>query len=339
MRCAASIKSPINKKHLYKTDTTTDFSFIISGHLYGHPADTSNIPAYNFVSFLDFINNLKPDFGIFLGDMYRYPDSIHVNNFKEQVVDHIKFPLFNAIGNHEAGNRKLYIANFGKTYYSFRIHKSAFIILDTDNPATKIIDTQLSFLSNTIDSLIKKESIINVFICSHKLIWITSLEIFKDKLSKIGWPHNYDQKQNFENKVHPLIKKLSKTKSVFWLSGDWYLPIMYYKDSNTQITYISSSLENRDSDAIIKFDVPKDGAVEITPISLTNNTLNSIESYDMEYWLSVKYNPLSYSNLKHNLKMFILNNKLLSLFLFITFLGGGYPIFKKIKKHYSSNTS
>jgi len=317
---ADTIQSPFNGLILTSGEVENEYSFIITGHLYGKPSKAPTTSAATFLESIDMINNLDIDFTVFLGDCYYEPESLQINNFIK-TTSKIESPVFNAIGNHEGDDWQLYADYFGKTYFNFNYGSSVFVFIDLEMTNEKYIGEQYDFISEVTNKILNDSSIKNVFICTHKLIWLYHLKTLKENLEEIMWPQTYYTKIDYDQHLRPMLDKLSENKKVYWLSGDWYLPLFYHKDTATGVTYIATGLDDNEKDAIIKINVDANSVVSFQTLSLTGKKLSSLESYDINYYIdevkrltsmSVKANDFINSGLK-----MIHENNILSLIIFL----------------------
>ena len=277
----------INNKQII-IDNQSNFSFIVAGHIYGAPS-LSIFPSPSITSNIDKINSLNASFLLLLGDNYRQLGELHVSPFKTTFLNKLKMPVFNAVGNHDlTPNYKTdyykqdylaYKEHFGqkkhqKTYYSFVINSSLFIILDSElslidgKSNGSIKGEQLDFLKKVLDKhLTLNTSIKNIFIGAHK------------ELNK--WKGN-----NFHAEIAQLFYKANSSGvEIFMLSGDMSkakADLYIKKDLKPNITYIHTHLTDGMNDKILQFTVSTDGLVKITVISLTGLTVNHINDYSIK---------------------------------------------------------
>ena len=144
-------------------------------------------------------------------------------------------PYYVAPGNHDLLDEKgVYDSFFKERYYSFKIRKDLFIVLDS-NDGWSIKGDQLEFLKTTLKNPKKYN---NIFLFTHQLIWYKKFKYFHFN-SKSG----LEEPTNYYEEIEPLLAGLGK--KVFFFSGDvgaWYNPFYYYVDKN--ITYIASGMTN-----------------------------------------------------------------------------------------------
>ena len=105
-----------------------NFSFAVFGD-----NRRSNFVFENLLKLIDHDPDLT--FGIDLGDLVSYGTKRTYHHFLKQVKTNLAPPLLTVIGNHElkGHGRGLYINVFGPLYYSFKIGRNYFIILDDTN--------------------------------------------------------------------------------------------------------------------------------------------------------------------------------------------------------------
>ena len=284
-----TIISPINDKVLILPETSQEFSFFVMGHIYGSPSSSSAFPSSTLLANIDMINSNNAKFIISMGDNFQKVEEKYIENFIMSTSSKIEIPLFNAVGNHDVINRELYESYFGKTNIDFIYGSNLFIILDSEKDNGEIIGEQLNYLNNTLNYAIKTKKINNVFIISHKLIWCVNNEelgvVYRNLNSNYGYANN----NNFKDTVLPEIKRVSKTKNIFMLSGDigieGSLPLFYHKDTKNNITYLATGIGDTKKDAILQITVPKDGApLTFKTVSLSGEKIEVLEHYDVNYW-------------------------------------------------------
>ncbi len=292
---AEDIISPINDKKV--KPYTAEYSFLIGGHLYGAPANRdSTFPAASLLGTMPSFNINKFRFFISLGDIFRKVNTDYITNFKQSFSNRLIYPFFNSAGNHDLTDRKLYTDNFGDTYYDFTYGSELFIILDSELNKGKITDKQLMFFMNIIKTKATSSDIKNIIILSHKLIWASNIKKYKFIYQHINSQYGYEQDNNFENLIIPKLTALSKTKKIFWFSGDigcpWSLPMFYDKNPALGITFIATGLGDNKNDAILEIKVTS-GVISIKPFPLGSSNNKAIESYNLQYWKDNIYTGIS----------------------------------------------
>lgn len=188
-----------------------DFQFVIFG-------DNQGIPPV-FKRIVKEINILKPDFVISTGDMIQgyFKDTIEIKNawknFKEEIKN-LKIPFYPTPGNRDIwdeNSRKIYLKEWGRTYYSFKFKNSFFIFLNTEENEEKTIKgEQFEWLKRELE---ENKSFENKFIFLHRPLWL------------------YEDLQ-WMKKIHPLLVKYG-VRAVF--SGHVHI---YSYDEIDGIKYI-----------------------------------------------------------------------------------------------------
>ena len=298
MPMMAQIISPFNRIKL--NDSVSDYSFIVSGHFHGQSNNGSTFPAATVLASIDTLNAIQPAFLMSLGDLFLDVDDVYLDHYKSSLFSKIKFPLFNTVGNHDISNGNRYEKEYGKTFFSFVVASELFIVLNTELNDGSIDGEQLSFLKSSIVEA-KKSKIKNIFIFTHRPIWAERIDKYKhlfleNTRTAIGT-------NNFMEEVLPLINTISNSKNVFWMSGSLGGgPASFFFDKNDEnkIVFIQTAIRDTPNDAILNVSV-NNGVVKLNGISLTNQQLNAIESYNVEFWskgtnpsveISFRYMPL-----------------------------------------------
>lgn len=277
-------KSVFNKA-ITAVDSTGNFSFIVSGHFHGSSSNQSTYPAATLLASIDTLNDLNPVFLISLGDLFIDVNDTYVEHYQKSLFDKLKMPLYNAVGNHDISNGNIYEKFYGKTYYKLSINENLFIVLNTEIDDGSIKGDQLDFLKNLLEQTLKSDTQFkNFFIFSHRPVWSENNDRYKQLFSDntrttLG-------KNNFESDIKPLLTELAKTKTIFWMSGSLGsgpASFFYDKDPESKIHFMQTAIRDLPRDAVLQVNV-KNGVVSFNGISLTGQKLNSIESYNIDYW-------------------------------------------------------
>ncbi|MCK4248204.1 MAG: metallophosphoesterase [Candidatus Omnitrophica bacterium] len=269
----------------------------MAGHLYGaSEKHNSSLPAESILANIDLINQTNSKLFVLLGDNFRETTPLHVLNFKKNFALKTTIPIFNSVGNHDVTDRTLYEQNFGKTYFDFTYNQELFVFLDTEsegNSKGHISGKQLSWFKNLLAGSSENKRICNIFIFSHKLIWAIDnpayTAVFSHLNNKYGYPGTG---YNFKQEIKPRLIELSQQgKSIYWISGDigtsGSYTLFYEKDPDYEITYLATGIGDTANDVIVKVEIQENRGnrkVQIIPISLTNQKMQSIEYYDNNYW-------------------------------------------------------
>ncbi len=276
---SAQIVSPFNK--LYLTDTSSEYSFIVSGHFHGASSNASTFPASTLQANIDTLNLLHPSFLMSLGDMFLDVNQSYIDHYQRSLFDKLKMPLFNAVGNHDCSNGNMYEKIFGAEYFTFKKDSELFIVLNTEVNDGSIKNNQLSFLTDVL----KKETYCkNIFIFSHRPVWAENNERYKKLFN--GNTRTMFGNNNFEEIVRPLLMNYSKEKKIYWISGSLGggpASFFYDIEPETNITFMQTAIRDQEHDAALQVNV-KNGNVSFSGISFTGQKMDLIENYTIAYW-------------------------------------------------------
>lgn len=266
------ITSPFNTISL---EDTSNYSFIVSGHFYGSDKNQSGLPANTLLGNLDWINEQNPQMLICLGDLFKDVRT-NIPNYQRVLFDKLETPLFNAVGNHDL-SENIYQENFGETDFSFRLGDDIHLFLDTETSSGSISKSQ----HDLIKTAAAEKGINNIFIYSHRTIWKEGYSemdaLFTDNTQSLT-------NGNFKDETLPYLKEISESINIFWMSGSLGTApasFFYHKDAN--ITYIATAIRELPRDAVLKVSVSA-GQVSFETHSLTGETLESLEEYDIDFW-------------------------------------------------------
>ncbi len=290
---SAQIISPFNKLSII--DTNTSYTFLVSGHFHGASYNKSTLPAATLLAGIDTINSFRSSFFISLGDLFLDASETYINNYQKKLFNKLDMPLFNAVGNHDVSNDNFYEKNYGKTFYSFTCNSEFFIVLNTELNDGSIKDEQLTFLETALKEA-NSAKIKNIFIFSHRPIWSENNPVYSELFA--GNTRTSFGENNYEDEVKPLLLDISKSKSIYWMSGsmaDAPASFFYHKELESNITYMQTAIRDLARDAVLKVNV-LDGNVSFNGISLTGQSLSSIETYNLDFWNknSVVDEPFNY---------------------------------------------
>lgn len=253
------------------------FSFIVSGHFHGASNSASGMPAASLMANIDTLNGMNAAFIMCLGDLFLNVDRDH-NNYEKYLFPKLKIPLLNAVGNHDVDN-EFYRAHYGKTFHSFEIGSSRFIVLDSEMDNGDIGNSQLEFLKLNLKT---ENRIKNIFIFMHRTLWVD----MDEDLMKL-FPDNTQSatSTNFKDEVFPMIAKASENARVYLFSGSLgNAPAsFFYHPYNKKITFIATAIRDLPRDAVLLVD-SKQGKISFRTFSLNSNVALPFENYTMDWW-------------------------------------------------------
>lgn len=286
---AEVIISPFNHLELDQNIAKEKLSFLLSGHIYGTVKD-SIYPVPSLMRNIEMVNNIESSFIVLLGDIVQRANEVEMKVLQDTLLFKLNAPVFNAPGNHDLSNRDLYIEKFGSTYFQFEIAGSFFIFLDSEASNGKIEGDQLAFLDQQLKYLNSADSIKNVFVFSHRLLWAIGHKKYSQLIPYLNGPSWHpDDATTITQKYLPLFRLL-KGKKVFFISGDigkhYSLPLFYEKEESSNITFIATGMGNTENDLIVEVRIDHLGEVGFSPISLNGAELNNIKEYNLEYWMA-----------------------------------------------------
>ena len=277
----AQIVSPFNKLPI--VDTSETFSFVVSGHFHGESSNQSTFPASTILAGIDTLNSLNPSFLMSLGDMFMDVNETYINNYNRSLFGKLKMPIFNAVGNHDLSNGNYYEKVYGKTFFKFVSHKCLFVVLNTELNDGRIKDEQLDFFQEALLQG-RKDSIKKIFIFSHRPVWSEN-DVVYEQLFK-GNSRTEFGSNNYREDIKPLLTAFSKSKPIYWMSGSLAngpVSFFYHKEAESQITFMQTAIRDLPRDAVLLVNVT-DEKVSFTGISLTGQDLQSVESYELNFW-------------------------------------------------------
>ena len=162
-----SANSLNDKKVIFFNDD--NYSFLVTGHIYGAPSKVfSQYPSSSILGSINNLNSFDSKFLILCGDTFRKTDDVLISNFTHSFANNMKFPIYNAVGNHDVSDRQKYESYFGETSFDINYGNEIFIFLDTELNKQEDINAQLNYFQKKINNANLDDKIKNVFIISHK---------------------------------------------------------------------------------------------------------------------------------------------------------------------------
>lgn len=279
---SASSANPVglNGVLLEKKDSVA-VSFIVGGHLYGS-GNQSGYPASTLIANIDSINGSNIDFMVSLGDLFSNLKT-DLKTYKYGLLDKLKVPLFNAVGNHDVFDPELYQKEFGKTFFTFTKSNSCFIFLDTEIDKGNISGEQLDLVKESFGKAAQK-SLKNIFLFSHRPIWISQFP----EIDEIFNGADKAMLSTYESTIAPLLKQ--SNAKIFWISGSMgsNAKESFFIKKEGNANYLLTAIRDRKEDGLLKVEVDDSGGVHFKTISLAGKNLKEIENYDTAYWRSSK---------------------------------------------------
>ncbi len=258
--------------------------FFAIGHAYGAPENAHSIyPASSLMANVERINAAKPDFVALLGDIVRRSEPEQFRMLRRGLLDRIRAPVFNAVGNHDMTDRAAYESAFGRTYRSFRRGPARFVFLDTLLNRYHIVGEQKNMLDRAIDEVGRDPDLATLCIFMHHPIYFPGDPHFA-RVWALCNGKNHPPESNFRADFLPQLVRLAESKQVLLIADDvgvsWSFPLMYEKRGE-RFHCIATGLGDMDRDCIVKFvlDGPR---VSVEPISLAGRPLPPLTQYTAE---------------------------------------------------------
>jgi predicted phosphodiesterase len=196
----------------------------------------------------------KPNFIIHLGDMITGPSDKEWQEFI-RISMAIDVPFFPVVGNHDVGvtlrGEQIYQKQFtlpeGKTYYTFRVGGSLFVVLDSEKGKGKIVGEQWSWLEDILSSSNEKFK----FVFIHRPLFLP-MDSFKTGRAMDKYPVERDRlhqlfmktgvKTVFAGDDHR-YDRTERSKVLYIITGGGGSPIYTFKDSGGYFHYVWVSVE------------------------------------------------------------------------------------------------
>jgi len=257
---------------------SSNFSFLVGGHLYGSSKLANTYPGATLLSSIDSINNTQASFLISLGDLFQNIKK-DIPNYQKSLLTKLKMPIYNSVGNHDIDYAGTYFKQFGSTYFSWQFKGCLFIVLDTELANGSITKEQLAFFKSALNQA-KHNFVHSIFIASHRPVWTQSDDqfqnIFKGNTSAIF-------KNNYKTEILPLLINLDKP--IYWLSGSLGTaksPFFYHQQA-PNLYYIQTAIRDWTNDGILKVNI-QEKEILFNTISLTGQQLSPLQDYNLSYW-------------------------------------------------------
>lgn len=262
----------MNERQLHCANDS--MKFLALGHLYQKPwANEEDQIVDTLIATLPRLRGSDFDFVMFLGDLVWQASPESFERLRDRLLSQFKVPVYNAVGNHDLGDPKLYKELFGRTYFQFTCGSAQVIVIDSELERGRIVGEQLEFMQQSIARAEVNSDIKQVFIFSHKLLWAEPekrYDIVYRRMNDTTW---HSPGVDFSSNILPLLSRLASKKDVFWGSGDLGVNdefgLFLDFDPETRITWFAAGLGNWPTDAALVVTVSPESGIEFTPLSLT----------------------------------------------------------------------
>lgn len=279
-----SVAARLTQAPLSSRTSEATFHFLVAGHLYGDPAQTS-MPANSFRAAIEDLAATGADLMVCCGDTFRQATP---QCFAQTtgVLERLPFPVFNAVGNHDVNPRDAYIEHFGNTYGAFVHGGCAFIVLDSEQPTWEIAGPQLAFLKRALQTAENRDDVRAVFCFAHKLVFAHRQQYFEVLLGSNALD-GMTAPNRFTIDVLPMLKQTAAAKPVYWFGGDigvaHTLSTFYDRDASSGVTFVGTGLGDLPRDSIVQVGV-RGKKVHVSLLSLTAQPTSNLEDCGVKAW-------------------------------------------------------
>jgi hypothetical protein len=268
-----------------------EFDFFIAGHLYGSQQIKDRQPDAAFLAALPAISQASPDFFVSLGDMTEQGNAEEFGLLDSTFLSRVSFPVFNAVGNHDVGNRSLYEARYGRTYFTFKYGPARLVFLDTELAKCKLDERQTYVVRTAMQSALYDDEVRYIFVFMHKTYFFQN-EALAAKKDRMAGPNEWKcyGSRTFRNLMDEVLIPAAKQKPVYLFAGDvgaWGNMTPYYEQRpDVHLTMLMTGLGDTERDNILHVNVSRSG-VKLESLLLNGMTVQPLEEFGPEFWEKV----------------------------------------------------
>ncbi len=287
---ASEVVSGFNGRALDTRPRDLAYRFVVGGHLYGAPQNTTSIwPAPALLANLELVHASGASFFVSLGDLIRFTTPERIAALRRGFVERLELPLFNAPGNHDLDGHRPFLAAFPQPTTMHFVHgRVLHLVLDTELDVGRIRGPQLDFLRAALARAAELDELGAVAVHSHKLVWTDGREDLRVVYEHVNSTSGYANDGGFTRDVLPALRALAQTKPVVWFSGDigtpGRLPLFWHRESDADLTWIAVGLGDTKDDALLLVDVAPEGRMRFEVLRLDGQASRPLEQYGLEYW-------------------------------------------------------
>lgn len=217
-----------------------DYSFVVAGHVYGHPDRFTSSVYPPFIKSLDsLLGNKRPDHIILTGDVVAHPTEENWETVRKE-MDERGIPWVIAPGNHDISvYMDQHIQDF--KYKAIREQGNLLLVLNTTHPGWAPDSLQQLFIRDELNDL---DSIQRIFVFSHQLWWLNQPPAEMDIDSTR--PNSYYAIEGPHTFWETSFQHFSATdKPVYFVAGDMgcheIIP-SYYEDQYQNFHFYGSGM-------------------------------------------------------------------------------------------------
>jgi len=268
------------------------YRILVAGHIYGAHDDQASHPAATLLQHIPDLQTMNLDMIALLGDTAPHTTEQDFDKLETLFLRSFAVPIFNTVGNHDVENRSLYTDRFGPTYYAFRRGPAYLIFLDTELVSCKVTGEQRALLDEAIRLALADDRVKNILIFTHKTIFMLD-EVLNKSKSKVAMPNEWAcyRESNYNDLRQQTLLSAAQKKPIYLFAGDvgaWdgNLSPYYQEDAGGPLYTIATGIGDTPQDSVILVDVQGD-RVDFQVYSLTGQTMQPLESYNLEYWRTI----------------------------------------------------
>jgi len=255
-------------------DPDESYSFLVAGHAYGaHKGDNVGLYPALLLRLAEYVarHPTRPEFLVLAGDIVRYGRKVESWDAVERELGSLGLEGFYVMGNHDASDEAtaLFRRKYGETYYAFDHGTERFIVLDCMLERGSIGGDQLRFLERQLDA---PETIRNVFVFSHELIWAHGREEYAWVRHNFGDYARAFETSNFWSDVFPRLTS-NPRRGVYFVGGDvggsrhaGAAPAVFARSAN--VTFVATGMGEVREENFLRVGVNRDGRVHFDLLPL-----------------------------------------------------------------------
>jgi hypothetical protein len=280
----------VSMNHLALADPMAQsYRFLFVGHIYGSHGSKATHPSATLMQSLASIKSMGLSMIASGGDMVPHSSKRNYDTLDTAFLNQVGVPVFNAPGNHDLEDAKMYASRYGPTYYTFRYGPSQMIFLDAETVACYIVGEQRGMLDAAMRAAANDPAIKQIFIFVSKLIFM-DVPVIAESNSDLAKPNEWTcyKDNNYAELLKETLLPAAKVKPVYVFAGDagaWggNLSPYYDKRPDANLYTLASGIGDTPQDVVLQVLV-NGSDVAIKVISLTGRPVKDITAYNMSYW-------------------------------------------------------
>lgn len=276
--------------------TAPPFSFVVAGHVYGHPSPTSPRPASTLTQGVRLLWLERPDFSVLLGDtVYGWAPNL-LGNTLPFLQASLPMPLLHAVGNHELGDPQRNLRVFGPTYHRMDHAGCRLLVLDSETDPWQISGDQLRWLLGELTEA-RRNPPRALFLFSHRPLWAMTLDTVLTAMLGNGVQSlpvllaSHDGPQSFARNLLPRLREIASHTPVLCFAGDfgafapYNMHLFAQRDrEQPRLRYFGVGLGDDPQDAFLTVRVHPTSEPEVVATELATGRPLPLADYDHEAW-------------------------------------------------------